>query len=303
MKISIVGVGRVGSAVAFALVAEGLAEQLVLVSRTRASAEAEARDLTHASAFTTERAAIRAGELADTAGSDVVVLCASVPAHAGIASRDELAAGNARLFDQIVPPLAEASPEAVLLVATNPVDAMTYHALRLSGFPPGRVIGTGTLVDSARFRTLIAEELGMNPDDVRAYILGEHGASQFPALSMSMTAGLPFERGELAERMFRRTVEAGNEIMRAKGYTNYAVALAATLVIDSIAHDARRAMPVSTLIDGYRGARDVCLSVPAIIGRGGVLWRLEPPLTEEETAAFQRSAEAVRKTIEAMNAP
>ncbi len=299
MKVSIVGVGRVGATLAFALVTRGLAEELLLVSRSRATAEAEAQDLMHASAFTAERVTVRAGELADTRGSDLVILSASVPQRSDITSRAELAADNARLLEEIVPPVVQGSPNAVLLVVTNPVDAMAYHVWRLSGFEPARVLGTGTLVDSARFRALLSEQWQIHPDDVRAYILGEHGDSQFPALSMSMTGGLPIEQNTLAEQMFQRTVRAGYEIMRTKGYTNYAIALAASLVVESIVRDAWRTMPVSTLIEGYCGVQDVFLSVPAVIGRGGVLRRLEPPLTEQESAAFRRSAAAVRSMIEA----
>lgn len=299
MKISIVGVGRVGATVGFALVTKGLAQELVLVSRSRASAEAEAQDLLHASAFTSGRVAIHAGDLAATAGSDVVLMCASVPQPGAVASRDALAAGNAQLMTELAPKLGAASPECVLIVITNPVDAMTYHALRLSGLPRQRVLGSGTLVDSARFRALVSEKIGIHPDDVRAYILGEHGDSQFPALSMSMTGGMSFDHNELAAQMFERTVLAGYEIMQSKGYTNYAIALAAALIVESIKDDACRTMPVSTLIDGYCGVRDVCLSVPAVIGSGGIQRVLEPPLTADEQSAFRRSAAAVRRTIEA----
>lgn len=299
MKISIVGVGRVGSTLAFALISKGFAEELVLVSRSRATAEAEAQDLMHASAFTTERVTIRAGEVSDTAGSHIIALCVSVPHREEMRTRNDFAVENARLLAEIVPPLAAASPQSVLLVVTNPVDAMTYATWQYSGFPWQRVIGTGTLIDSARFRAFLSEEIGIHPDDIRAYILGEHGDTQFPALSMSMTGGVPFEQNELAERLFQKTLRIGYDIMRTKGYTNYAIALAASLIIESIVHDARRTIPVSTLINGYCGVRDVCLSVPAVVGRAGVVRHLEPRLSSSEVAAFRHSAETVRATIEA----
>ncbi len=297
MKISVVGIGRVGSALAFTVVIKGLADELVLVHRTEEVADGEARDLAHASAFADHRMTIRAGQVEDTSGSDVVVVCASVPQPRDIADRAELGLGNTRLFRQLIPPLAAASPEAILLVVTNPVDVMTYFALQWSGFPASRVLGTGTLIDSGRFRALLSAHANIHPDDLRAYILGEHGDTQFPALSLALTGGEPIPPTQTVGRLFDETVRSGYEVVQKKGFTNYAVALAAGLILESIVHDERRTMPVSTLIDGYLGVHDVCLSVPAVVGRAGIARALEPPLSADEVVAFHASADTVRQTI------
>lgn len=297
MKISIVGIGRVGGAIAFSIVQHGVADELVLVNRTHKIAEGEARDLLHANSFTAKPMNIRAGNISDTAKSDIIILCASVPYPTDIKSRSEMATGNAAILREIVPLAADASPDAILLVVTNPVDAMTYIVQKLSDFPPTRVIGTGTLIDSARYRALLSREFEIHPDDIRAYILGEHGDRQFPALSVAMIGGVKIEDSEAAQRLFDQTVRGGYEIIQRKGYTNYAIALATLLIVKSIAGNLRRTMPVSTRIEGYCDVEDVCLSIPAVIGRQGIGRYLLPPLLPAETAAFRRAADAVRATI------
>jgi L-lactate dehydrogenase len=297
MKISIIGIGRVGSAIAFSIVQQGVADELVLVNRTPRIAAGEALDLLHANAFTAKPINIRAGSLADTADSQIVIYTASVPMPANFKSRNEIAIGNDALLNEQVPAIAKYSPDAILLMVTNPVDAMTYVALQASGFPASRVIGTGTLIDSARFRTLLSREFRIHPDDIRAYILGEHGECQFPALSVAMIGGVSIQDSETALRLFDDTVRGGFDVAHSKGYTNYAIAMATLLIVKSIADDWRRTMPVSTLIEGYCDVHDVCLSIPAVIGRHGIERHLLPPLSAEEQQAFQTAATAVKKTI------
>lgn len=299
MKISIVGIGRVGGSIAMTIVQEGVADELVLVNRTSDIAQGEAQDLLHASALTTKPMTIRAGDLVDTAESDIVILCPSIPLPSDLESRGDFATGNRALLAELVPTIAAESPEAILLVVTNPVDAMTYVVLKASGFPPSRVIGTGTLIDSARYRSLLSREFKIHPDDIRAYILGEHGDCQFPALSLAMTGGVSIRDSEASRRLFDETRRGGYEVVNRKGYTNYAIALATLLIVKSIVGDWHRTMPVSTLIDGYLDVHDVCLSVPAVIGREGIVRQLRPPLAADEVVAFQRAAAAVQKTIAA----
>jgi L-lactate dehydrogenase len=300
MKISVIGVGRVGSTVAYSAVVKGLVDEIVLVDRAREIAEGEAHDLLHAASFTAHPVDVRAGGYPETAGSDVVVICASVPWQPEFSSRLDLAVGNAKLYREIIPEIAAASPDAVLLVVTNPVDVLTYHALRISGFPPSRVIGTGTLVDSARFRALLSQEVGIHPDDLRAYILGEHGDSGFPALSVALTGGKRIDaESDRGREIFRTALQAGHFVFERKGYTNFAIAMAAATVIEAVARDSRRTMPVSVLVEGYLGVEDVSLSLPCVIGRQGIIRQLHPDLCEEEAAAFRRSAGIVREAIEA----
>lgn len=302
MKITIVGTGRVGSAIAFAATINPLASELLLLNRTRQKAEGDAIDLANASAMQNSNMRIRAGDVADSAGSDIVVFTASVPYGDPSRKRTELAADNRGVLEHWIPPLAEASPNAILIMVSNPVDALTYAAIRLSGFPPQRVIGTGTLLDSVRYRALLSAELGIHPDDIRAYILGEHGDTQFPALSLAMTGGERFYPSDTSTKLFRQTVNMGYEVAGLKGYTNYGIALATMMIVDSIVYDLRHTMPVSLLVDGFLGVEDVCLSLPAVIGRAGITRVLHPPLSEEEQGAFRASAEAVKGNIRAMGA-
>lgn len=297
MKISIIGLGRVGSTLAYTVMIKELCDELILVNRSPEVAIGDAKDLQHALPFIERQMIIDAGGIPETADSDIVVMCASGRTPKNMRSRLELGPANAKLFEQLIPALAKASPQAKLIIVTNPVDALTYYAIKLSAYPPSRVLGTGTLIDSARFRSMLSAEVGIHPDDLRAYILGEHGPSQFPALSLAQAGGEAIEDTRGRRRMFDQAVDAGFEVFRCKGYTNYAIAMAAALIIESIAFDKRHTMPISTLIDGYLGVRDVCLSVPVVVGREGITRVLQPDLNEPEIEAFRASAATVRKAI------
>lgn len=301
MKITIVGTGKVGSAIAFASVMNPMASELMLVNRSRDKAEGDALDLRHASALRNSNMQINAGDIGDTAGSDVIVFTASVPTVDPTKQRTALAEGNYHLLSDWIPKLAAVSPNATLIMVTNPVDALTYVSIELSGFPPSRVIGTGTLLDSIRYRSMLSEELEIHSDDIRAYILGEHGDTQFAARSIAMTGGERFYSNDVTERIFHETVGMGYRVAKMKGYTNYGVAMATMLILDSIAYDLRHTMPLSVLIEDFCGVKDVCLSLPAVVGRDGVTRVIRPQLTEAEEAAFCRSAETVRETVRSMN--
>jgi L-lactate dehydrogenase len=296
LKISVVGMGRVGSATAFALVVRGLAEELVLVDEHLDHATGEAFDLQHASVFGRPMD-IRAGDYDATAGSDIVILCASAPVT-DTSSRLKQAAPNAALFKRIVPAIARGCPGAILIVVTNPVDVMTYLALKYSGFAPSRVFGTGTLIDTARFRSLLSQASAMNSDDIRAYILGEHGDSQIPALSVASAGGVRFkEHDATVMKMFEEARQGGYRVIAHKGHTSCAIAMAISVIVDAIARNALTVLPVSVLIEGYLGVRDVCLSMPCVIGRAGVTRALAVDLSEEEAGAFRKSADMLRQVI------
>ena len=304
MKISITGVGRTGTATAFALVARGLADELVLISRDPAGVAAgHARDLLHASVFLNPRPArIRAGTLDDAADSDVIIVTNSAPPP-DAADRMSLAGDNHRIFERLIPPLADASPEAVFVILSNPVDVMTHVAQRVARIDPRRVIGSGTLIDTGRFRALLAELVGGHPLDVRAYILGEHGDSMVPALSQATVAGmrLPEETGDIRAR-FEQARKAGYEIILAKGYTDYAIAACCSMIVRAVVQDTREVLPVSTLVDGPFGIRDVCLSLPCIVGRRGVTRILEPDLSEGEAEALRASGRVIRGVLDGLYA-
>lgn len=299
MKITIVGSGRVGSTLAFTLALRGIGDDLVLTDARPEIAEGESLDLTHAISFTNHPMTIRAGGLSETAGSDILVLACSAPWDPAYTSRFGMGPANAKIYREIVPPLAAASPAAVLVVITNPVDVMTWHALRLSGFGARRVFGTGTLIDSARFRAELSRRMGIHPDDLRAYVLGEHGDTQFPYFSLAVAGGRRIGDDAETRELFRHTARTGYEVMRKKGHTNYAIAMTAALVIEALTWDTRRTMPVSMLIEDFQGVRDVCLSLPAVVGRGGIHRVLLPEFSPEEAKAFRVCAQVVRAGIAA----
>ena len=298
MKISIIGQGRVGSTLAYTLVNRGLADELVVVNRNRKIAVGEALDLQHAEAFIPHLMAIRSGDLQDTADSDIIIVTASVPWKPSYKSRFDMGPDNLEIFREIFPPLASASPDAKILVITNPVDVMTYHAIKLSGFGPDRVFGTGTLIDSARFRTMLSAKVGIHPDDLRAYILGEHGETQFPLFSMASVGGSHIVENESRQEIFREAVQAGYEVMRTKGHTNFAISMAATLVVEAIVWNSRRTMPLSVLVDGFEDVHDVCLSLPVVVGKNGITQVIQPDLDNDDVAAFHRCAAVVRHGID-----
>lgn len=296
MKISVIGMGKVGAATAFSLVIRAIPHELVLVARTKEKALGDALDLQHAAAMVRSMEVI-AGDAADTAGSDIVILALSVP-QGPITDRLELAEPNGRLLREVVPELASLSPKAVFLVLTNPVDVCTYVTLRASGLPSGQVMGSGTLIDTARLRSLIAREAGISAEDIRAYVLGEHGDSQFPAMSVASVGGLRLDRGGKAmDSLVDEARHGGQRVTKEKGHTNYAVTLSATLICEAIAQDARTVLPVSTLIDGFQGVRDVCLSLPCVVGSGGILRVLSVDLDAEECEQFRRSASIVQEAL------
>ena len=294
MKLTIVGTGNVGATLGYVAVLEGLAEQLVLVNRNQKTAEGHALDLQHTASLVRNPVRVTSGSVVASGGSDVVVVTISVPMNQGNPDRRSLAAGNAELIRDWLPPLAAASPDAVFLVVTNPVDVMTWATLQVTDLPPERVCGIGTLVDSARFRSMLSDELKIHPDDIRAYILGEHGRSQVAAISVASVGGEVIDKSaQRALELAQATTDSGLEIFRLKGFTNYAVAKATAVVVEAIRHDQHHTFPLSVSLEGYCGIEDVCLSIPAVIGRNGVSRRLHPRLTESEEAAFRLSAAEV----------
>lgn len=298
MKIAILGTGRVGSACAFALVMRRLGTEIVLVGRDLRRVEGDAMDLQHAAALV-GRATVRAATLEDHGGvddADVVVLTNS--AGGPKANRIEELKGNADLLRALVPALARRAPRAIYVVVTNPVDAMTYLTIRFGKLPPERVVGTGTLLDTVRFRATLSEAWRINPNDVRAYILGEHGESQFAALSVATAGGVRIRGSDDFVRQAAEDAKhAGPAVHERKGFTNYGVACSVATIVEAVSDDSRAVLPVSTWIDGFLGVRDVCLSVPCVIGRGGVERTLAIDLDEQEADAFRRSARVLKEAI------
>ncbi|MDF9797286.1 L-lactate dehydrogenase [Catalinimonas alkaloidigena] len=298
MKIAIVGMGHVGATIAYTLVLKEIGEELILVNRNLQKAESDAIDLRHSQAFTEKSIKISVASLDNPPAADVYVLCLSVPYEKHYKSRFEMAPGNYRIFREIIPKLSAKNQKAVFLIVTNPVDVMTYLTLQLSKLKAGQVMGVGTLIDSARLRKRLSEQKEIHPDDIRAYILGEHGDTQFHALSIAFAGGEIITNAKESAALIKESASSGYEIVRGKGYSNFAIAMATTLIIESIYLDNHRTIPVSTLINSYLDEKDVCLSLPATIGRNGIQKVFQPQLSDEEINAFKYSASVIRKVIQ-----
>lgn len=299
MKISVVGVGKVGSTLAFTLSQRNFVHEMVLIGRHREVTLGDALDMGHAQSFVEVPTRIIAGAVEDTAASDIIAVCASIPRPLKLADRAVLGPGNVKLMRELLPPLAKLSPTAILVMVSNPVDVLTYYAIQFTGFPAERVLGSGTLIDSARLRHELSLELRIHSSDLRAYILGEHGASQFAAMSCATAGGEAIDDTPKRRALIAQVVHTGLEIFKQKGYTNYGIALSVTSIVEAIALDTKHTLPVSVAVDGFLGVTDVCLSLPAVVGRGGVERILHPRLNEAEAQAFRASAKVVRGQIEA----
>jgi len=307
-KIVVVGAGQVGTTFAFGLLLTGLVGELVLIDVNRERAEGEAMDLNHAVPLSNPMR-IWAGDYPDCAGAEVVVITAGAAQRPG-EGRLDLAKRNTQIFEQIVPRITEHTTTAILLIATNPVDILNYVAWKLSGFPPEHVIGSGTVLDTARFRYLLAERVGVAARNVHAHIIGEHGDSEVPVWSMANVTGIGLETfcqrhgcdlgaGE-RDKIFERTRDAAYEIIERKGATYYAVSVGLLRIVESILRNQHSVLAVSSLVPGYYDIQDVYLSLPAVIGTRGVEMVLHLPLDEEETRAVQHSARILRRSIDGL---
>jgi len=284
--------------IAHTLMVKEIVGEILLVGRNQARVEAEALDMMHAAPFLNSRVQVRSGTIEQIGESDVVVMCASIPSPVDFTSRNQLARGNLELMRDLLPKVARYAPRSKLVMVTNPVDALTWEALKLTGFPPERVMGTGTLVDSMRYRQLLSETLSIHPDDIRAYILGEHGEHQFPALSVAQAAGDQLDDNHERRKLFEKARSIGIEVFRAKGNTCYAIGLSTVYIIKSLLHDECRTIPLSVKIEDYFGVSGVCLSVPVVVGKNGIQRYLLPKLNEREISAFRLAGEAVRRMIQ-----
>ena len=302
-KVSVVGAGSVGATVAYASLIRGAPKTMALYDIDRDKVRAEVLDLDHGSQFYPTANVIGSDDIAVTADSDIVVITAGAKQKPG-QSRLELAAVNVEICRSLVPELLGLSPEAILLLVTNPVDVVTYATMQASGLPSRRVFGSGTVLDSSRLRTLLAQHCHVAVHSVNAFIVGEHGDSQVPAWSQAAIGGVPNRDwsppgrapvdDQTLDRIAREVVTAAEEIIRGKGATNYAVGLAAAGIVEAVLNDERSVMPVSSLLTGQYGIDDVCLSLPSIVDDKGVDAILTPPLSEDEADAMRRSAETVR---------
>ncbi len=304
MKVGIIGGGgRVGSNAAYALQLMGAVSEVVLLDVNREAAEGEALDLRHGAALS-QPVRFRAGDYADLEGAELVIITAGLRRRPD-ESRLELINRNVGLFRDILNQVKQVAlhPNAILLVVSNPVDILTYLAVRESGLPAERVIGLGTVLDTCRFRSYLAEYFNVAATDVDALILGEHGDSMVPIWSCATIAGVPLKdypgySKEAMEQIFQQTRNAGAEAIRLKGGAGYAVGVSIAQVVNAIALNQNAILPVSTLQRGALGIQDVCFSLPTRVGRNGVAGIIEIGVSDEERNALQNSATVLKETLQ-----
>ena len=302
-KVSIIGAGSVGATIAYACLIRGVAQSVTLYDIDADKIRAEVLDLNQGIQFVPMAAVTGSDDIAVTADSDIVVVTAGAKQKPG-QTRLELAGTNVELCRTLLPRLVELSPNALLLLVTNPVDVLTYAATTFSGLPHQRVIGSGTVLDSSRLRVLLAQHTGVAVQSIHAYIIGEHGDSQLPLWSSASIGPIPVSewgtkgrkpldeatRAEIADQVVR----SAETIIRGKAATNYAIGLSAARIIEAMLYDEGQILPVSSLLDGQYGVSDICLSLPTIVDRTGIRTVLTPPITDNEVTALHRSADAIR---------
>jgi len=305
-KAAIIGCGFVGAASAFALMQSGLFSELVLIDVDRTRAEGEALDISHGLPFARPMQ-IYAGTYADLSDAAIVIVCAGAGQKPG-ETRLDLVRKNIEVFRSVIPQIAAVNREAILLIVTNPVDVLTYAAVRFSGYPENRVFGTGTVLDTARLKYLLGQHLQVDPRSVHAFIIGEHGDSEIAAWSGASVSGVPlrdfcemrghFDHESAMQDLAERVRTSAYRIIEKKQATYYGIAMSVRRICEAIVRDEKSVLPVSSVQHGMFGVEDVALSIPAVVGKDGVETTVPIELSDAETAALRRSAETLRQVIE-----
>ena len=308
-RVAVVGVGNVGTTFAYALLLSGLAAEIVLIDANRAKAEGEAMDLNHAVPFT-HPTRVWAGDYSDCAGAIVTVLAAGSGQRPG-ETRLDLIKKNAAIWREIVPAIVKSNPNGILLVATNPVDVLTYAAWKLSGLPSERVIGSGTILDTARFRYLLSQHFRVDASSVHAYVIGEHGDSEVPVWSLANIAGMRLPEfckaqglaydAKAMDEIFIQTRDAAYHIIERKGATYYAVAAGLMRITQAILRDQSTVLSVSSRVKDYYGISDVCFSLPTVINRSGIEEVIRLELAPGEIEQLKHSADVLRATASTLD--
>ena len=303
-KLAVIGAGAVGSAVAYASVIKGVAREFAIYDIFESKAKAEALDIAQGSQFTPVASVEGSGDPAVMKDADIVVITAGAKQKPG-QSRLDLAGATIDIMKKILPVAVEQAPNAIFLMVANPVDVVTYAGLQISGIGPDRFFGSGTVLDSSRLRNLVAQNCGVAPQTVHAYIAGEHGDSEIPLWSSAMIGAVPLLQwgqtvsgGNLDEKMrdsiHHDVVNSAYAIIEGKGATNYAIGLSVAHIVGTILRDEKRVLPVSTLLDDWMGISNVCMSVPTVVGRDGAGRRLVPVVTPQEYNGLRASADSIR---------
>lgn len=303
-KIGIVGAGSVGATIAYACMVRGVGKHISLFDVAKAKLHAEVLDLNHGLMFVPEAQLDGSDDIEVLKGADMVVITAGAKQKPG-QTRIDLAETNAAICRKLIPDIFRVAPDAIVLMVTNPVDVLTYVALKISGFESRRVLGSGTVLDSSRFRFLVAQHCQVAVKNVLAYIAGEHGDSEIPLWSSASIGNVPLDQWIYPNRLtaaqrtaiFENVRTSADQVIAGKGATNYAVGLAVSSILQAVLWDEGRVLPVSSLLTKYRGLDDVCLSMPAIVNRRGVEYALPVPMSAEEDEGLRKSAEAIRGVI------
>lgn len=303
-KVVIVGTGKVGSTFAFSLMISGLANNIVLIDRNKETADGHAKDLNHGLSFVSP-SKIKVGDYQDCQDADMVVITAGAAQKPG-ETRIDLVRKNTEIFKDLIPRIVQHNPR-ILLIVSNPVDILTYVALQISEYPMNRVFGSGTMLDTARFKSLLGEHCKVDSRDINAYIIGEHGDSEVPVWSMVTIGGIPLNQfcsqcqKQCSEKdkkdIFEQIKNAAYEIINKKGATYYAISLALVNIVGSILRNENHVSTVSTLLDDYYGINDVCLSIPVIINNKGISEVVKIELNKKEEREFKASADILKQII------
>jgi len=308
-KIGIIGCGNVGMTTAYTLMVHGLCTEMVLIDINRKKAESEAMDLGHCLPFLSPMQ-IYAGSYADLSDAEMIIIAAGVNQKPG-ETRIDLVHRNAGIFTDILHKITAVNRDCLLLIVSNPVDILTYVALKASGFPKERVLGTGTVLDTARLKYLVGEKLGVDYRNVHSFIIGEHGDSELAVWSGANVSGINIDDfcplchscNHMSDlySLYDDVKNSAYKIIEGKGATYYAIAQATRRIIDAIVRDENTILPVSTYLSGEYGLHDICMSIPSIIGAGGVKHVLDIPLNEKESGYLMESAGALRCVIDSLS--
>ena len=304
-KAAIIGCGFVGTSIAFSLVQKGIFSELVLIDANEKKAEGEAMDLSHGLPFT-KPMEIKAGGYEDIADCAMIIITAGANQKPG-ETRLDLVHKNVEIYKSIIPKIVEKNQEATLLIVSNPVDIMTYVALKLSGYPSHKVIGSGTVLDTARLKYLLSRHLDVDSRSIHAFIIGEHGDSELAVWSAANVSGIPlnhfcelrgyFDHMESMDRIYQSVRDSAYEIIEKKGTTYYGVAMAVCRIAESVIRNEHSIMPISVYLDGLYGLHDICLSIPTVVGQEGAEKVLDIPLDLMEMGKLVYSAEELKKII------
>lgn len=308
-KITILGAGNVGASIAYAFAIAGTCSEIVLVDIAKDKAKGEAMDIRQGTSFCAP-VNIYDGEYEDAAGSDIVVVTLGRARKPG-QTRIDLAQSNVDIIKSVMPSVAKAAPNAVYVVVSNPVDILTYTILKCTDLSPSQVIGSGTILDTSRLRSLLADKVNLSPQSVHGYVLGEHGDTSMIPWSLAAIAGMPLDEycdvhGDVLnisemENFEDEVRKAGAEVIKRKGATFYAIALSVNRICSAILGDEKTVLTVSTLINGRYGINDVCLSLPCVVGGKGIERELNPKLLPEEVEKLQASAKALKEVLSGLN--